>query len=117
MLSLLTPLLATTRLTALITQDEITQPIRDKVEAFATQNPNSPLHTLKLDYLVSCSRCVSIYAAGTTLALYAFRPTRPLVKLLALSQAAILALQALEALENHNAPQLDLALDGDDPNV
>lgn len=53
--------LATRRLTSLITEDKITEDFRDSVEArFSPEN--------KVSYLVTCRKCVSVWA-GITLGL------------------------------------------------
>lgn len=71
--------LATARITRLITEDKITEPIRDWVEGTF---PGS-----KVAYLVSCPLCVSVWAAGAISV--APQAAEPLVRMLALSEATI----------------------------
>lgn len=111
MLRLATLILATTRLTTLITQDEISAPLREKVDRAATQDPHSRAATLRLPYLLSCNRCTSVWAAAATLLLYAHPRTRPIPQLLALSQAAITTFTLLDLLDTHPAHPTSLDLD------
>jgi hypothetical protein len=112
---LVTLVLAAARLTTLITRDEITAPLRSKVESAP---PNSLIQRFKLDYLTSCPQCVSIHAAAATLLAARIPPLRPLLKILALSQLALALLDAQEILSNRAAQpaqQLDLTLDPPEP--
>lgn len=86
--------LAIARLTSLIAEDELTAPIRAAIDRRAT----GPL-TMQLSYLVNCSRCVSVWAAGGILIAQQTRVGRPLVRALAGSQAALGVLAALDRLE------------------
>lgn len=97
-MSPLTLTLAATRLTSLIAEDELTQPIRDLADHWAVKRPNSLLRN-RLAYLVSCSRCVSVWAAAAVLATQLVPAARPLVRALALSQAALGTLTVLDAIE------------------
>jgi len=89
---------ATARLSALIAQDEITEPIRQKVDQWALDAPyGSPRE--RVAYLLSCSRCSSIWAAGIVMALWSSgNAGRALVRLLAVSQSALIVLDAQERL-------------------
>lgn len=89
---------AVLRLTALVTEDEITEPIRSKVELKAMGKPYGSLPE-RAAYLVTCHRCVSIWAAGAVLVLERFKLGRALVDLLALSQAEILVKEAINRAE------------------
>lgn len=91
--------LATARLTTLVAQDEITEPLRQAVDNWASSKPDSVLRD-KLAYLVSCSRCVSVWAAAGVL-IAERTPLRPLVNVLAASQAALSVLAADEWIERH----------------
>jgi hypothetical protein len=74
--------LATARLTRLVVDDEIFQPVRDRVQG---RWPES-----KLAYLMTCPVCVSIWA-GVAVAGFGRSPTLGWVKrTLALSEATIL---------------------------
>lgn len=50
--------LATYRLTRLITTDEISEPLREKIWA------NHPPDTSRLGYLITCNWCTSVWAAS-----------------------------------------------------
>ena len=86
--------LAIARLTSLVAEDELTAPIREAIDRWA----GGPIPE-KLAYLVSCSRCVSVWAAGGILIAQQTRVGRPLVWALAGSQAALGVLTALDRLE------------------
>jgi hypothetical protein len=90
--------LAAARLTSLVAEDELTQPIRNAVDDWAQVAPDSSLRN-RLAYLVSCSRCVSVWAGAGILLAQTVPAARPLVKVLALSQAALGALTVLDAIE------------------
>lgn len=90
--------LAVARLTSLITEDEITEPIRSRVTEWSDRYPEGSVPD-RLGYLVSCQRCVSVWAAGGVLVASYFRPTRPLVRILAASQAALAANAGAEWLD------------------
>lgn len=90
--------LATARLAMLVAQDEITEPLRQKVDAFAKDAEYGSLPE-RLSYLVSCTKCTSIWASAAVLLLWRFPAGQTIVRLLAGSQAAITTLAALEWLE------------------
>lgn len=71
--------LAVNRITHLIVDDEITKPIR---EAVARRWPDS-----KASYLITCPKCVSVWAG---LAVSSGRVPRPVLWALALSSASLL---------------------------
>lgn len=74
--------LATMRIARLITEDKITEPVRDFVEG---RFPDS-----KLSYLITCYLCTSVYAAAAVTAMSSSPRLRPVVRALAASEAAIL---------------------------
>lgn len=84
--------LAVQRVTRLVTKDEVTAGLRDRV---ALNGPD------KLAYLVSCPFCVSVYAgAAASLARTVFpRAWRPLAYALALSAATSLKAEYDEKLD------------------
>lgn len=96
-MNLLINALAISRLTTLIAQDEITQPVRDAVSRLADQHEN--VWTTKLEYLVSCTKCVSVWAAFGILLANRWRWARPLVSSLAGSQAAMMVMTAQDLME------------------
>lgn len=81
-------LLATRRITSLVTEDAITEDIR---EAVTRRYP--PEHH-KLGYLVTCRKCTSVWAALAALSLVALSNVpvvRSVLYALALSEASIIA--------------------------
>jgi hypothetical protein len=80
--------LAAYRLTRLVIEDEITEPLRDKVVARFGAPQDS-----KLSYLVHCPHCVSMYASvGIVMAdMMVPRLARPVLRALALSAVVSLA--------------------------
>ena len=95
---MITAALAIARLTSLVAEDELTAPLRTAVEDWARRNPDSVLRD-RLAYLTSCSRCVSVWAAGAVLIGQKTRAGRPLVAVLAGSQVARGILTVLDRLE------------------
>ena len=73
--------LATARITRLVVEDEITEPLRDKVMG---QWPDS-----KVAYLVGCRICVSVWAGGVVVVAGRSRLGRAVLRMLALSEVAI----------------------------
>jgi hypothetical protein len=94
----LTLTLATARLTNLITKDEISLPIREKVYDWAELKDFSGPRSW-VNYLVNCPQCASVWAGAIVLAGSHLPPARPLIRALALSQAALVGLGALERVE------------------
>lgn len=89
---------ATARLTALIAQDEITNPIRDRLEDWSRDAPEGSFKE-RVTFLVNCTHCVSVWAAAGILLTNAWPRTRPVVVMLAASQAAISTLALIEMVE------------------
>lgn len=89
----LTILLATRRLTQLVVEDEITRPVRERIGAWGDAHPQNSIQD-RLSYLVGCSACSSIWAAGLVLLATRWTATRWVVRVLAASGSA-LALQAV----------------------
>lgn len=89
---------AVLRITTLVTEDEITEPIRARVDLEATGAEYGSLIE-RASYLISCHRCVSVWAAGLVLLLEQFKAGRVLVDLLALSQVEILVKEAVNRAE------------------
>lgn len=87
---LVTISLATSRLTRLVTEDEITAPLRDRVESWAAGAAEGSLKE-RLAYIPTCRACSSVWAAGIVLGLtYGLgRVGRPLVGTLAASEAGL----------------------------
>lgn len=67
---------ATVRLTRLVTEDELTRELRESalvgIDALAHSHP---LLASKLEYLLDCPWCVSIYAGAALFALRRLNPT------------------------------------------
>ena len=110
--ALLLPL-ATARLTTLITEDQITAPARDAAFSLFDQlPPNHPIQRLQIPYLLTCNRCISVYTSALLLALLPTR-LRPLINTLAISQLALTALDATDALlapTSRHTPDFDFSL-------
>jgi hypothetical protein len=79
--------LAVYRLTRLIIEDEVTEPVRDAVQ----QRFGAP-HESRLSYLLTCPYCVSVYAAAAVSVADMIAPRfwRPVSRALALSAAVCL---------------------------
>ena len=91
--------LATIRLTQLVTDDELTEPIRDKTDEWAKKAGYGSLPD-RLSYLVSCQRCVSVWAAAAVLVGSRLRVARPLVYTLAVSQAALYTITVADRVQS-----------------
>lgn len=98
MMTMLTQIAAVWRLTSLVTQDEITDPIRSRVQLAAMGKPVGSLPE-RASYLVTCHRCVSVWAAAAVLLLSQFKVGRVINTILALSQVEIIAQEAINRAE------------------
>ncbi len=78
--------LAAARVTRLVTEDKITEPIRTYVQSLGVP---------RLEYLVSCQACVSVWAGA--LVVSGLVPRR-VKQALAVSEAVVLAKRGLDAL-------------------
>ena len=80
--------LAAYRLTRLVVEDEITEPLRDSI----VKRFGAPADS-KISYLAHCPHCVSIYASTAIVAadMIAPRLARPVLRALALSAVVSLA--------------------------
>ena len=95
--------LAVARLTTLVTTDEITEPLRRKVDDWARGYPVGSVRE-RLAYLVSCSKCTSVWAAGAVLGLWVSgEGGKAVVRLLAASQGALSLLTLYDAVEFQSA--------------
>src|SRR5689334_11006690 len=92
--------LATTRLTTLITQDEITKPFRDAADALAERHSSRSLNALV--YLLNCRRCCSIWCALAVLLARRYRFTKSVALALAGSEATIVLLGLEDVLAGGN---------------
>ena len=96
---MITEILAVARATRLMTEDEITAPVRKKIERAAGDAPlYSPRE--RLATLVTCSLCTSMWAAAGVLLASRSSPGRALVKMGALSEAAIWGRTVVDAIEH-----------------
>lgn len=90
--------LAAARLTQLVVDDEITSPIRDKVQVKAEAAPGSLIDWM--DTGINCHACSSVWAGGGVLAAEHAGPVgRFLVRTLALSQAALAVKAVIERID------------------
>ena len=91
--------LAVWRLTKLVTEDEITRPLREKVVLWSDKGEDDSFRD-QLGYLVECRACVSIWASAAVVGLGMMgRPGRLLVQTLAGSAAALVLAGAVDKLE------------------
>lgn len=81
-------MLAARRLTQLITEDEITKPLREAILQWGERHKEGSWQD-RLAYLVSCPACTSVWAAGVILVASRTPYARHLVKVLAVSQATL----------------------------
>ena len=93
---------AAQRLTQLITQDEITRPLRMKVDAWAGDAPEFSVKE-RAAYMVECPACTSVWAGAVVVLASRFRVGRVFNWVLALSGAALLTDAVVErvAPDNH----------------
>jgi len=100
--------LAAARLTRLVVDDEITEPLRRRIQAQAETAEYAPpparnvLSNLKegLDTAVNCHACTSVWAGGGVLAAESAGPVgRFLVRALALSQSALLVKAVIDRID------------------
>ena len=90
--------LATQRLTQLISEDEIARPIRERLNRWSAPMDEFTLPE-RLATLVGCSACVSVWAAAGVLLASRVRPGRVLINILAASAASLIAAEGLRRLE------------------
>lgn len=81
--------LAVHRLTRLVTEDEIMRPVREKINGWAFGAPEFSLKE-RVDTLIQCQRCVSVWAAGAVIIAETVLPGRILTSVLAASDVSIL---------------------------
>ncbi len=93
MKTLIVDTLATVRLTRLIIDDNITEPLRDRaVQALirtGEERPELKAVTDKLEYFLSCHWCVGLWAAGALLLLRKFAPETADIVNTALAASAV----------------------------
>lgn len=89
-MNLITLTLATARLTRLVVEDDISQPIRDR--AMASRSI--------VGDVVQCRRCTSVWAAAAILIVSRISPQ--LARMLAISEMAITTMALVDALEGNN---------------
>jgi hypothetical protein len=83
MINLLIDVLAVARLTRLVVEDQLTQPLRDVIDGNYQES--------RVAYLVHCPRCMSVWAGLAVVLLSRSRYSAPrgMVRMLALSEATI----------------------------
>lgn len=87
--------LATARLTQLVVDDTITEPVRDKIHERPGDEPWSNV----LDEIVNCHACTSIWSGAGILVAEQTGIGRFLVRVLALSQAALAVKAVIERID------------------
>jgi len=90
--------LATQRLTQLVTEDTLTEPVRRRINNWAYGAPEFSLRE-RVAVLTSCDACMSVWAAAAVLVASHSRVTRPLVGILAASGAALIVRGVRDKLE------------------
>lgn len=87
--------LATARLTQLVVDDEINAPMRDRIH----ERPGDESWSNVLDEIVNCHACTSIWAGAGILVAEQTGVGRFLVRVLALSQAALAVKAVIERID------------------
>ena len=82
---------ATTRLTALVTKDEISEPIRMKVDQWARGAEMFSFRE-RVQYLINCPRCASVWLGGLAMLADQTKIGRGVLAALAASEFAIVFL-------------------------
>lgn len=90
--------LATQRLTQLVTEDELTRPIRDLINRWAKDAPDLSFKD-RVAVLASCQACMSVWSAAAILIASRFRLGQPLIRILAGSGVALLLTAVKERLD------------------
>jgi Protein of unknown function (DUF1360) len=94
--------LATARLTQLVVEDEITEPIRNAVDTAWRNTPDDTLPDriwATLNEIINCGACTSVWAGAGILVAEQTGMGRFLVRVLALSQAALAVKAVIERIE------------------
>jgi len=100
--------LAAARLTRLVVDDEITEPLRTRIQAasvdaeYAEPPAKNRIPRLldQIDTAVNCHACTSVWAGGGVLAAESAGPVgRFLVRALALSQSALLVKAVIDRID------------------
>jgi hypothetical protein len=81
--------LATQRLTQLVTEDSLTEPLRERIDDWASGAERFSLRD-RVAVLSGCPACISVWAGGAVLLAQRTRLGRILVRILAASAAALL---------------------------
>lgn len=90
--------LATTRLTQLAVEDEITRPVRDAIDRWATDAEEFSFRE-RVAELSECPACMSIWAGAGILVAEQTGIGRFLVRVLALSQATLAVKTVIERID------------------
>jgi hypothetical protein len=81
--------LAVHRLTRLVTEDEIMRPAREAIAGWAFGAPEFSFKE-RVDTLIQCGRCVSVWAAAAVILAETLPPGRILTSVLAASDVSVL---------------------------
>ena len=90
--------LAAQRLTQLIVEDDITRPLRLAVSKWAEGHEEFSFRE-RVDFALNCGACASVYAGAAVLLADRFPAGRYLLRVLAVSGAALAAKAVIEKLE------------------
>lgn len=94
----LVTVLATQRLTQLVTEDELTRPIREAVDRWAAGAEEFSFKD-RVATLLMCPACMSVWAGTGILVANRFKVGRPLVRILAASGAALIVNSGIKRVE------------------
>jgi len=90
--------LATQRLTQLVVEDDITRPLRIAVSKWAKGHGEFSFRE-RVDFALNCGACASVYAGAAVLLADRLPAGRFLLRVMAVSGAALAAKAAIEKLE------------------
>jgi hypothetical protein len=91
--------LAVHRLTKLVTEDQISEPYREKIVLWSEKGSEGSLQD-RIGYLVECRACVSVWASAAIIGLrYLGRPGKLVIGVLAGSAASLAVAAAMDKLE------------------
>lgn len=94
--------LATARLTRLVVHDDLTEPLRWKVDEWAQGAPRFSRKE-RIQLLVNCPKCASVWAGAAILVASRVPGVRHLVTVLALSEVTVLTGEILEWMQDYQS--------------
>lgn len=97
MLNVIAGIAAVARITTLITEDAISEPLRDALDERARRAKLYSFHE-RVAYMASCPSCTSVWAGMAVVGLSQFKAGRLVITALALSQLGLVARDAAKLL-------------------